>query len=350
MAFTERYGSPHTRIIDLVKAWDIPFEHVRAGDKFCIFSDSGMDPLVWESAMAALRQRDAEVVMCFFPRLPHHNADPSEMAVAAARSSDVVVALTTTALNSGTPAMRTLWNYQTGTGIAPVWLMEEMTVEILTQGGGTVTKDELLATRDLNVRIGQVYDGGKTIQLRSRSGTDLTARIDGYAPGASAKRWGKLPFVRDAAGKFGNAHWPWGEIHIEPAPGTANGTVVWDTTGHHPAGQWREPVKLTIVDGRVVDIAGGAEAEQVRTYLETNGDENSYLVGGEIALGTNPKCLLFTGQMRSEKKRYGTMHFGIGQGSDRGIVKSKLRYEGITSNVTIIVDNTVVCEDGRIKV
>ncbi len=350
MTFTERYGSPHTRIIDLIKAWDIPFENVREGDKMLILTDSGMDPLVWELALAALRQRGADAAMCLYPRLAYHNADPPAMAIEAARAADVVIALTTTALNSGTPGLRTIREHGGGTGKTPIWLMEEMTVEILTQGGGSATKDDVIAMRDTQQRIGRIYDNGKNIRIVSDYGSDLVADITGYPPGASAKRWSTLPFQRKADGTLGNGTWPWGEIHIEPLPGTASGTLVWDTTAHHPPGLWRDPVKLTIKDGRVTSIDGGAEASEVRWYLETYGDENAYLVGGEISLGTNRKCPPRTGQMRSEKKRYGAMHFGIGHGADRGIVKSKLRCEGIISQVTILVDDKVVCERGEIKV
>ena len=45
------------------------------------------------------------------------------------------------------------------------------------------------------------------------------------------------------------------------------------------------------------------------------------------------------------------MHFGIGHGADRGIIKSKIRCEGIISRVSIIVDDDiVVCDNGVIKV
>ncbi len=351
MTFTERYGSPHTRMIDLVQAWDIPFEQIKAGDKFCVLTDTGMDPLVWESAMAALKLRGAEALLCMWPRLKYHNDSPPEMAIEAARASDVVIALTTTALNSGTPALRSLRAQGGGTGKKPIWLMEEMTAEILTQGGGSVSKDEFLEICQRQSRIGEILDRSKHIRVTSSFGSDLTAQIDGYPANALRDRWGRVPFQRNSSGGLGGGTWPWGEVHVEPVPGTANGTLVWDTTAHHPAGLWREPVTLTIKDGRVMDIDGGVEANEVRWYLETYGDENSYLCGGEIALGTNQRCPPYTGQLRSEKKRYGAMHFGIGHGADRGIVKSKLRCEGVISRVTIVVDDsTVICDNGRILV
>ena len=351
MAFTERYGSSPSRVIDLLSAWDIPFGALQPGDKVCVMTDSAMDPLVWQSAMAAIKMRGAEGLLCLFPRLAYHNADPPQMAIEAARVSNVVVALTTTALNSGTPGLRSIRSEGGGIGKTPIWLMEELTVEIMTAGGGSMTRHELQEIADLQRRVGSVYDRGKVIRVLSKGGSDLVAQIDGYPANAQADRWGEVPFLRRPDGRLGDGTWPFGEVHVEPVPGTANGTVVWDVTAHHPPGLWREPVALTIRDGRVVSIDGGIEAAEVRKYLEAYGDENSYLLGGEISLGTNPKCPPYTGQMRSEKKRYGSMHFGMGHGADRGIVKSKLRLEGIIGQVTIVVDDeTAVCEDGVIKV
>ena len=352
MVMIERYGVPSTKIIGLIKSWHIPFRNVQKGDRFLLLTDDAMDPMVWQSAMAALNEKGAEAVLCLFPRRGYHCADPAPLAVEAAKGADVVIALTTTALNSGTPGLRAIRAEGGGTGNTPIWLMEELTVDILTDGGGRISLEDLEEICAVQRRIGEIYDRGKKVRVLSDKGSDLVADISGMPAGHLAERWGKLPFERNPkTGKLGGGTWPFGEIHVEPVPGTANGTLVWDTTAHFPSGLWREPVALTIKDGRVVDIQGGAEAEQVRWYLETYGDENSWRVGGEIAIGTNRKCWPAMGMMRNDKKTYGAMHFGIGHGADRGQVNSTLRLEGIVARPTVIVDDkTVVCEKGKIKV
>ena len=352
MVMAERYGIPSTKIISLMSSWQVVFRNVQKGDRMLVFTDDAMDPMVWQSAMAAIKERGAEVTLALYPRRAYHCADPSPMAVEAAKQADVVVALTTTALNSGTPGLRAIRAEGGGKGRTPIWLMEETTVEILTEGGGRATLDDLKQICDVQRRIGEIYDKGKKIRVTSKTGSDLVADISGMPPGHFADRWGRLPFERDAkTGRLAGGTWPFGEVHIEPVPGTANGTIVWDTSSHFPPGLWRQPVALSIKDGRVVDIQGGSEADQVRWYLETYGDENSWRVGGEIAVGTNHKCWPAMGLMRNDKKSYGAMHFGIGHGADRGEVNSKLRLEGIGARVTIVVDdNKVVCEDGKIKV
>lgn len=351
MVMVERYGVPSTRIMSLMQAWSIPLRSVKEGDKLLVLTDDAMDPMVWQSFMAAVRERGGEPVLCLYTRRAYHCADPADLAIAAARGADVVVALTTTALNSGTPGFRSIRAEGGGSGRTPIWLMEETTVEVLTEGGGRATLEDVKEYCDTQRRIGEIYDRSKRIHVTSAAGSDLVADIDGLPPHYAAERWGALPFGRDPkTDKLKGGTWPWGEIHIEPVPGTANGTLVWDTTAHFPPGRWRSPVALKIKDGRVVDIEGGVEATQVRHYLDTYGDENSRQVGGEIAIGTNRKCWPAMGLMRNDKKAYGAMHFGIGHGADRGQNNSKLRLEGIIAQPTVYADDTLICQGGKILV
>ena len=150
-----------TKIISLMSAWKVPFRNVQAGDRLLIMTDDSMDPMVWQSAMAALQERGAEVTLALYPRRTYHCGDPTAMAVSAAKEADAVVALTTTALNSGTPACARSALKAAGSGRTPIWLMEETTVEILTEGGGRATVEDLEQICDLQRRIGEVYDHGK---------------------------------------------------------------------------------------------------------------------------------------------------------------------------------------------
>ena len=352
MVMVTRYGVPPTRIMSVIDAFQYPFRDVREGDRLLILTDDAMDPMVWQGAMAAIKAKGADPVLCLYPRRAYHCADPAPAAIEASRGADVVIALTTTALNSGTPGLRQIRAIGgAATGKTPVWLMEELTVEILTEGGGRAREKDIEEIVDTGRRIGEVYDKAKNIHVTSKGGTDIRADISGMPPGYHSNRRGEIPFRRSAkTGKLGGGTWPFGEVHVEPQPGTANGVVVWDVTSHHPAGRWENPVTLTVKNGKVTAIDGAAEAREIIRYLEMYGDENSWMVGGEMAIGTNPFCQPNTFMMRSEKKRYGQMHFGIGHGSDRGVVNSVLRLEGIIDSVTVVADNTVVCENGVIKV
>ncbi len=354
MAMVERYGSPSTQIIRLMKAWEYPFRNVQKDDKILVLTDDAMDPLVWQSAMAALYERGLDPTLAMQTRREHHCADLNWGLLAAIKEADLALGLLTTA-TIASPGMRAL--RATGVRVGSLTLMEETTVEVLLEGGGRAKAEDVKEMMELQTRIGQVYEKGKTMHLLSKEGTDLTASITGsYEPGFYGVFGGRrgatvAPFSRNPeTGKLGGGTWPFGELHIEPTPNTANGTVVWDTTAIYPPGVWKNPVALTLKDGTVTSIDGGAEADQVRWYLEKYGDENSYRVGGEMAIGTNKLAMPNLGLMRSEKKRYGAMHYGIGHGADLGLVNSVLRTEGIIGRVTIVVDDTVVCQDGKILV
>ena len=351
MAEQSNVGSS-ARIISLIDAWKLPFSHVIPDDKIVIMTDDAMDPLVWQSAMAALRAKGVTPVLTLFPRLKYHCADPPPAALAATVESDVVVALTTTALNSGTPGLRSLRRGGPGGRRTPIWLMEQTTVDILTgEAGAGMTDDDVEEICERQRRVGEIFDKSAALHVESKAGTKLTADISGMPPGYFAQRWSKRPFTRDSiTGRLGGGTWPIGEIHAEPLPGTAEGRVVWDVTAHHPSGAWKTPVTLVIQAGRVVGIEGSDEAREVRRYIDSFGDDRSLDVGGEIALGTNHRCLPSASSMRSEKKRLGAMHFGIGHGSDRGIVNSKLRLEGIVNHPTVVADGKVICEDGEFAI
>ena len=45
MVMIERYGVPSTKIISLIKSWQIPFRNVQKGDRFLLLTDDAMDPM-----------------------------------------------------------------------------------------------------------------------------------------------------------------------------------------------------------------------------------------------------------------------------------------------------------------
>ena len=349
MAMGERYGAPATQIIRLMKAWQYPLRNVEPQDKMLVLTDDAMDPMIWASAMAVINEHGADPTLVMIPRREYHEQDVGAMARAAAIEADCILLLTT---------RMTVGNFQHSgknplPGNARAWLMEEMTAEVMLDGAGRATKDQCLECQDIQRRIGEIYDKGKMLRVTSKFGTNFLCDISDM-PYSNAERWGKPeePFLRNpTTGKLGGGTWPHGEIHIEAKPNTGNGPVVWDTTAAFPQGVWKGTIQLNVKDGTVVSVEGGAEADQLRHYIDTYGDENAWRIGGEIAIGTNKLAMPNLGLMRSEKKRLGAMHFGIGQGADRGLVNSTFRTEGVIDRPTVVVDdNIVVVEDGKIMV
>src|SRR5258706_1136376 len=171
----DRYGIPSTKIIELMKNLQVPFRNVGPQHKIMVMTDTAMDPLVWQAVMAVLHEKGAQALLTMSAPLPYHCADPLSMAIGAAKESDLVVALTTTCMNSGTPGLREIRD----TGKTGILLMEESTVEILTEGCGKTTVEDMAEISDICRRIGEVYDKGKKIQITSEAGSDFTTANSG---------------------------------------------------------------------------------------------------------------------------------------------------------------------------
>ena len=139
MVMMERFGSPVPRLMSVMKSFQVPVRSIQSGDRILVITDDAMDPLVWQGAMAAIHEKGGEPVLCMWPRLDHHFADPPQMAIEAARGADAIFALTTTALSDASAGSRAMRKACGG----PMWLMEEMTVEILTEGGGRANLAEV---------------------------------------------------------------------------------------------------------------------------------------------------------------------------------------------------------------
>ena len=88
MVMMERFGSPATRLMSVMKSFQVPVRSIQPGDRILVITDDAMDPLVWQGAMAALNEKGGEPVLCMWPRLDHHFADPPQMAIEAARGAD----------------------------------------------------------------------------------------------------------------------------------------------------------------------------------------------------------------------------------------------------------------------
>ena len=118
----------------------------------------------------------------------------------------------------------------------------------------------------------------------------------------------------------------------------------------HHLGRLQSPIELTVKDGRVTDICGGADARVLRDYLETYGDDNAYMCPAEASVGVNRRAIV-RGIQREDKNILGAMHFGLGTNIDvGGSVRSKIHMDGVVLEPTLYVDGEKRIEDGRFLV
>lgn len=332
----EQYVSPGNKIIDLVASLQLPFAHVRRGEEVMVVTDTNMDPLICQAVMAVIRSKGADPTLMMYTPRAHHTAEPTRAVAHALKGSDICVYLTTTALAHS--------EFSEHRGNVGVLLMEEATVEILTSPGCQLDEADLQLILKRERWVREFWMEGGDVHVTTPAGTDLKAKL-----AKGDKRVGKVREILFPEGeKRGAGTWPFGECRTTPLEGSGEGRVVWDICGHAPPGRYGQPVVLTVEAGRVVKIEGGREADGVRRYLETHGDDNSYAAPAEISVGLNHKATIM-GAVRNDKKALGTSHIAIGRSDIGGTLVSATHFDGLMARPTITVNGKAFIKEGVLQ-
>ena len=326
------------RIIELMPAVKTPLElNCRAGDRLVIVTDFEFEPIVWQAMSAAATQMGIEVTVAMMPARSAHQAEPTAAVAEAMKAADVNIYLTSKAMVHSKAARVAKQELKIKTII-----MEQATYDILTS---PVAKADYFEIQKVGRRVQKAFTEAGEMTIRTDSGTDITASVKGR------KAWCVAGKCYPEDGQNFCA-FPDGEIPINPVEGTGNGTVVWDTSAHHIHGRLlKEPIVITVENGRAVQISGGDDARALQDYIDQYGDQNTYNCPAEFAVGLNPAAKP-RGIVREDKKLLGYVHIAMGtnDSSGQGKVHSKLHLDGLMKNATILCDGKLVVDKGRIVV
>ncbi|MBU8869668.1 MAG: aminopeptidase [Gemmatimonadales bacterium] len=180
----------------------------------------------------------------------------------------------------------------------------------------------------------EAFKGAESVQITAPGGTDLRLDLTG--------RW----FITDVKATVNEgSNLPCGEVYCCPVETGADGVLVVDGCfggyGNVPT-----PVKITIRNGRVIDVSAEDEevVEVVNGLLDT--DDGSRTIA-ELGIGLNPGARL-TPRMLEAEKAGGTAHiaFGSNEGMPGGKSISKMHTDYLFLKPTM----KVTFSDGSRKV
>ena len=258
-----------------------------------------------------------------------HGQEPTKIVAAAMESADVIFGITTFSLFH-TEARRNA----VAKG-ARFINMVDYKVGMLEKGGLYV--DFIEQGKVLDKVAEQIV--GDTIRITSAKGTDITAKITGRPA---------VPQYARSLEKGTISSPPDIECAIGPLEDTSNGVVVIDGSIPHPElGLITDTIKLTLENGKIVDISGGKQAQILARIMKDFKDPNAYYLG-EIGIGLNPMCSL-NGCMLEDEGCMGTVHFGFGSNTSfSGIIESKFHLDMVFVAPTVTVDGNIILDSGKL--
>ena len=325
--------------------------NITKGKRVLVLSDFDHDPRVWQAVMTILADIGADATLSLFDRRPADYYDPPSAVVEAMMKSDFNILLASTGMLHSSASFNAM-----AAGIPSICMDGGMTLEMF-QSGAVTDDMKMIALRKHYVSKNVFGPDPKMCRVTSAYGTDFTYSVDGRItcpplPGPNFDPYKIINFAKDENRPGNNLLYylfPTGEFNVAPAEGSANGRLVIDLTMHH-IGRIYSPIELTVKDGRVISIDGGADARILKDYLDVYGDDNAYLCPAEASVGVNAKAVV-RGIQREDKNIWGTLHFGLGTNVDvGGTIKSKIHMDGVVLHPTLEVDGVVKIERGKFLV
>lgn len=321
-------------------------------DRVLVVTDTRHDPRVWQAVMSILADIGADATVAIFDPRPADYFDPPAVVCEAMLKSDFNVLLASTGMLHASATMKAM-----AQGIPAICLDGGMSLEMF-QSGGVTEDPHSMAVRKHLIAQNVFGSNARECRVLSRYGTDFTYSVENRVwvpplPDPQRDPY-KIIDMRAADGREGKMPLlfvllPSGELNIAPVEGSGNGRLVIDECMHH-IGRVYSPIMLDVENGRIVRISGGTEAQILRQYLATYGDENAYCCPAEASIGVNAKAVV-RGVQREDKNILGAMHFGIGTNVDvGGSIMSKIHMDGVILEPTLYVDGVKRIEDGRFLV
>ncbi|MCM3763796.1 aminopeptidase [Neobacillus niacini] len=204
---------------------------------------------------------------------------------------------------------------------ARVATMPGVTLDMLQEGAITA---DYLEVEQLTDYYCKILDAGEQVTIEKGNAT-LSFSIKGRNGIPSTGIFRKK-------GESGNL--PSGESYIAPLEDSANGTIVVDGS-IAGIGVLKEPVTLTLINGRLKDASG----DDGKRLLDLLGEGNGRIIA-EFGIGTNKKARL-TGNVLEDEKVFGTVHIAFGSNKPFGGTNEA----GV--HIDCVIKDPVVTIDGR---
>jgi leucyl aminopeptidase (aminopeptidase T) len=299
---------------------------VRSGEQVVITADTSSDERVVRATAQAAYVMGATPTVIWYQTLPNPCQDPPPPVARALTAADVWIEYAVT---------YTLYSSAHREAIAAgcrYFCLPGMDVDMMVR---TIGKVNYRLLEEVGSALYELSHEAEEIHITSPAGTDLRVHTDPDAPPA---------FTQMGAGEGrGYSQMLAGQSWFQELADTFHGTLVFDGAIWPPAelGLLKNPVRLTVEEGHVVRIDGGAEARVFRRWLEGFHDPSMLLVD-HSCYGFNPGVTRLTGRILEDERLFGCMQFGIG----RTRMGAPSHTDGIVTNPSVWAGEVCLEDEG----
>lgn len=300
---------------------------VRKGESVLIITDSDRPRTITQALAYSAVSAGAEVVVLTMEPQEIGGQEPPAPVAAAMAAAQVVINQSTQSLTH-TNATRTA--IKQGVRIAN---LRNLTEEMMVSGG---IRADYHQVKRISETLARLLSEADVIRMTTPDGTDLSMRAKGrpaIAQTGFVTRPGELSGLPD------------GEATLAPLEGTTEGAAAAPYIADS-LGLISEPLKMQIRKGRITEITGGKQAQELIHLLQRH-DEAGYNAASQFALGTNPMCKVMA-NTREVSKKLGTAHFAIGDNvSLGGKSESSFHIDFVFLNPSVFLDGVCILKDGQ---
>jgi len=304
---------------------------VKPGEEFLVLTDTSYEREMAEALFAAAHSAGAVAQMLVLPPWPYRKSPPkaTEMAI---KSVKALVYFPTIHY---TPEVKDLFYKKIARIVCCLFATKDMLIRAFSADLDKLGEDAK--------KLADIIRRGETLKITSKQGSDLSVPIKGksvhYDDGTATEDHGRGWYTQlPSVVSFCNPPW------------VAEGTLVVDGS-NQILGLVKEPIELTIEKGRITDIQGGREAEDLAAFIKSFDDPNSYHCPAHVCVGLNPNFKMSGNLMEDENAR-GVVCIGVGVNKylPGGEVDAKMHTDVTLRKATLTVDGIKVLEGGELVI
>ncbi len=311
---------------------------VRPSESLTITIDSAGEFRVAEETAKAAEALGAKVLLAYHSTPPGYGkaGDPGlpDGLTAAIPNSDVWVEFNNQWLLYSSP-----WEKAIGNGRTRYLFLGGLGVDQIIRCIGEIDMEAQTAFQN---KIVSMTKKAKKMQIINAAGTDISFLNDN-----------SRPVTNELAADTPGAHFLTGQIGWAPVENSINGVIVFDGSfsggGKAELGILREPIRLTVKEGKIIDVTGGEEAGFVKEWLVSLNDPGMYNLA-HVCYGLNPGAKL-SGLCTEDEQVWGCTEWGFGYQSPtlEGALGDAVSHaDGTCLNSTVYMDGEKIMEAGEV--